>query len=105
MIREGTGIKPKINKKVIVNYKGSYFNGFEFANTSLLGHPDTLLVNGTAILPGLFEVLQLMKTGSKYKIYLPSELAFGTNPPPIAELKPNMVVVYELELMSIIDAE
>jgi FKBP-type peptidyl-prolyl cis-trans isomerase FklB len=102
VIKEGSGPTPKLDNKVIVNYSISLINGQEAANTKSLGHPDTLLLNKADILTGLIEGLQLMNTGSHYRIYLPTELAFGLKAPPLNGLKPNMVVIYDMSLIAIL---
>ncbi len=102
VIREGAGAKPKINEKVLVKYSGSLINGKEFANTFTLNRVDTLYFRKNEIMPGFFEALKIMKAGSRYKIYLPASLAFGNNPPPLDGLKPNMVVIFDIEIISII---
>jgi FKBP-type peptidyl-prolyl cis-trans isomerase FklB len=102
IIRKGSGANARAKNRIIVNYICTSINKIEFDNTYKAGHPDTILIDKEAILPGLFEGLQLMNAGSKYKLYIPSELAFGNIPLPIEGLKPNMVVIYDIELISIL---
>jgi len=102
VISKGTGVSPKLNEKVIIKFKGYTYNGLEFANSYTSNHPDTLIINKNKILPGLFEGLQLMKPGAKFKLFLPAALAFGSTASSINGVKQNMVIIYEMELLSII---
>ena len=102
VIEKGSGETPKLNDKVIIKFIGSTYNGIEFANSYKSGYYDTLIINKNNILPGLFEAFQLMKTGGKYKVFIPGGLAFGSNTPPINGVKPNMVIIYDIDLISIV---
>jgi FKBP-type peptidyl-prolyl cis-trans isomerase len=101
VIQEGKGAKPGINDLVLIHYKGFLTNGTEFINSYKQGHPDTIPLKGNDI-PGLYLALQKMRVGSIYKVYIPSKLGFGFNPPPFEGLKPNMVVIFEVELLSVV---
>jgi FKBP-type peptidyl-prolyl cis-trans isomerase FklB len=98
VIMQGKGNKIKENDHVVLHQKGLLIDGREFVNTFKTGKPDTMLCSKENILPGWYETLHLMNTGSKYKIYLPAELGFGINTQ-LAEIKPNMVVIFEIELL------
>jgi len=101
VIVQGNGIRIKENDNIVLHQKGLLIDEREFVNTFKTGKPDTMLFSKNNIIPGWYEALQLMKTGSKYRIYLPADLGFGIVTP-LPELKPNMVVIFEIELLSII---
>ncbi len=97
VIREGTGKIPKLKDTVITNYRGTLIDGTEFDNSYKRGQPATFPVNG--VIKGWTEALQLMKTGSKWQLFIPSDLAYGdrgTGP-----IGPNSVLIFELELLSV----
>jgi FKBP-type peptidyl-prolyl cis-trans isomerase FklB len=75
VLTEGTGAIPKSNDMVTVNYRGTLINGKEFDNSAKRGQPFKTPVN--RVVRGWTEALQMMKTGSKWEIYLPSGLAYG----------------------------
>jgi FKBP-type peptidyl-prolyl cis-trans isomerase FklB len=68
-------VKPKAEDTVVVNYVGSFIDGKEFENSVKSGKPATFVVTG--VIKGWSEVLQLMSVGSKWKVYIPSQLAYG----------------------------
>lgn len=90
--------KPRIVDTVKVNYAGSLINGTEFENSLKNGGPVTFPVNG--VIRGWQQVLQLMPKGATWKIYIPSELAYGENPPSY-NIPPNAVLIFELALLDI----
>jgi len=98
VITEGNGRIPTAEDIVIVDYVGRFIDGQEFANSVANGEPATFPVGG--IIPGWGEALQLMPEGSKWLVYIPSNLAYGEQgmPPAIA---PNSMLIFELELKSI----
>jgi FKBP-type peptidyl-prolyl cis-trans isomerase len=98
IITEGNGPIPKGTDNVSVNYRGTLIDGTEFDSSYKRNQPYAFKVEGSVI-KGWTEALELMKTGSKFEIYVPSELAYGQNgrPPVIA---PNAVLVFEMELLS-----
>jgi FKBP-type peptidyl-prolyl cis-trans isomerase FklB len=98
VITDGTGPIPTTNDEVSVNYRGTLIDGTEFDNSAKRGRPFTTKVQG-GIIKGWTEALQLMKTGSKWQIFIPSELAYGPNPPG-PTIPPNAVLIFEMELVS-----
>lgn len=90
--------KPKITDTVKVNYAGSLINGVEFENSLKNGGPVTFPVNG--VIRGWQQVLQLMPKGATWKIYIPTELAYGENPPNY-NIPQNAVLIFELALLDI----
>lgn len=98
VITEGTGRTPGNEDVVVVDYVGSFIDGQVFDSSIARGEPATFSVNG--IIPGWTEALQLMKEGSKWKLYVPAHLAYGeAGSPPVIE--PNTTLVFEVELKSI----
>lgn len=98
VIKEGSGEAPKPTDQVTVNYRGTLPDGKVFDSSYDRGEPATFPVNG--VIPGWVEALQLMKPGSKYKIYLPPALAYGENGAG-GDIGPNQALVFEVEMISI----
>jgi FKBP-type peptidyl-prolyl cis-trans isomerase len=96
---EGNGEKPTSESQVTVHYHGTLIDGTVFDSSVDRGEPATFGVN--QVIPGWTEVLQLMPAGSKWKAFIPSELAYGANPRPGGPIKPNMALIFEIELISI----
>ncbi len=103
VITQGTGQVPTLEDKVSVNFTGSLIDGTVFQSTKEMGHPAELPVKG--VIPAWTEILQMMKVGSKYKIYVPSELGYGERGEPRGGIKPNSVLIFEMELLSILPKE
>jgi FKBP-type peptidyl-prolyl cis-trans isomerase len=99
---KGAGPKPGPNDVVKLNYAGSFINGKEF--DSSLKHNEPLVMPVSQLIPGWMEALQLMPVGSKYKLVIPADLAYGENGlPPMIE--PNAVLVFDVELLGIEQAQ
>lgn len=98
IIKEGNGIKPNLNDSVKVRFLGVTIDGKIFINSDQYAYPGGQLW----IIPGCREGLQLMKSGSIYKFYLPTELAYGREPVPGDIVKINMAVIFEIELFSVV---
>jgi FKBP-type peptidyl-prolyl cis-trans isomerase len=75
ILKAGTGPKPKDTDVVVTNYRGTFIDGKEFDNSDKNGGPLRFPVN--AVIKGWSEALKLMPVGSKWEIYIPSELAYG----------------------------
>ena len=97
VIKAGTGAKPKADDTVTVNYKGSLIDGTEFDSSYKRGQPATFPVSG--VIKGWTEALQLMKTGSTYEVYIPSELAYGERGAGNV-IGPNSTLIFTVELIS-----
>jgi FKBP-type peptidyl-prolyl cis-trans isomerase FkpA len=95
--KEGTGPKPKATDTVKVNYLGTKIDGTKFDSSYDRGQPATFPLNG--VIKGWSEGLQLMPVGSKYKLFVPSDLAYGENGP--GQIGPNATLVFEVELLGI----
>ena len=98
VITEGKGDKPKADDTVEVNYKGTLIDGTEFDSSYKHGQSVTFPVNG--VIPGWTEALQLMPVGSKYQIFIPSDLAYGPGGTG-GVIGPNQALVFEVELVDI----
>ncbi|HEY4335619.1 MAG TPA: FKBP-type peptidyl-prolyl cis-trans isomerase [Puia sp.] len=99
IIKEGTGSKPALTDQVRVHYHGTLIDGRVFDSSVERGQPIELAVNG--VIPGWTEALQLMPVGSKWKLFIPSNLAYGDQQagPMIA---PGSTLVFDVELLDII---
>lgn len=97
ILTEGSGPKPNSQSKVSVHYRGTLVDGTEFDSSYKTGQPISFSVTG--VIPGWTEGLQLMNTGSKYKLFIPSELAYGENGS--GPIGPSEVLIFEVELVSI----
>ena len=95
--KEGTGPKPKATDTVKVNYLGTKIDGTKFDSSYDRGQPATFPLNG--VIKGWSEGLQLMPVGSKYKLFVPADLAYGENAP--GPIGPNATLVFEVELLDI----
>jgi len=98
IVKEGTGPKPAATDTVTVNYRGTLINGTEFDSSYKRGEPATFPVGG--VIKGWTEALQLMPVGSKWELYIPSDLAYGARGAG-ADIGPNATLVFEVELLSI----
>jgi FKBP-type peptidyl-prolyl cis-trans isomerase FklB len=97
VLKQGTGEQPSATDTVTVNYVGTLINGTEFDNSYKRGEPISFPLNG--VIRGWTEALQLMNTGSKYKLYLPQELGYGMNGH--GPIPGGSVLVFEVELLGI----
>jgi FKBP-type peptidyl-prolyl cis-trans isomerase FklB len=97
VIQEGQGPSPADTSLVTVHYTGTLIDGKVFDSSVQRGEPAQFPVNG--VIPGWTEALQLMKTGSKWMIYLPPQLAYGEYG--TGGIEPNSVLIFEVELISI----
>ena len=95
---EGSGDSPKETDKVTVHYHGTLIDGTVFDSSVERGQPATFPVNG--VIPGWVEALQLMKPGAKYKLFIPSNLAYGERGAG-GSIGPNATLIFEVELISI----
>ncbi|HKN77159.1 MAG TPA: FKBP-type peptidyl-prolyl cis-trans isomerase [Candidatus Acidoferrum sp.] len=99
ILKEGTGPKPTATDTVVCNYKGTLLDNTEFDSSYKRGQPATFPVTG--VIKGWTEALQLMPVGSKWQLFIPSDLAYGVRGGPGGGIGPNATLVFEVELMSI----
>jgi FKBP-type peptidyl-prolyl cis-trans isomerase len=96
--KEGTGPSPKPTDTVKVHYRGTLIDGTEFDSSYKRNEPAEFPVNG--VIRGWTEALQQMNVGSKWKVFIPSDLAYGDpGQPPV--IPPASVLIFEIELLSI----
>jgi len=100
VITEGTGPKPTAQDMVKTNYRGTFLNGEEFDSSYKRNEPATFSV--TKVIKGWTEALQLMKTGAKWQLFIPSELAYGVRGS--RNIPPNSTLIFEIELLEIVKA-
>ena len=98
VLTNGTGSTPIETDQVTVHYHGTLVDGTVFDSSVERGQPATFPVNG--VIPGWVEALQLMNVGSKYKLYIPSDLAYGESGAG-GSIGPNETLIFEVELLSI----
>ena len=98
VIKTGTGNSPKSTDEVTVHYRGTLIDGTEFDSSYRRGKPETLPVN--AVIPAWTEALQLMQVGTKWQLFVPSNLAYGERGAGQI-IGPNAVLIFEIELISI----
>ncbi|MGK2862879.1 MAG: FKBP-type peptidyl-prolyl cis-trans isomerase [Chitinophagaceae bacterium] len=101
VITEGTGLKPLAKDSVTVNYRGTLIDGTEFDNSYTRGEPITFPLN--RVIPGWTEGLQLMSVGSKYKLYIPYTLAYGSNDQ--GPIPGGSTLIFEVELLDVKQAK
>ncbi len=98
IITPGTGATPKATDTVVTHYTGTLIDGKVFDSSYKRNSPATFPVNG--VIKGWTEALQLMKTGAKWQLVIPSELAYGARGAG-ASIGPNQVLIFEIELLEI----
>jgi FKBP-type peptidyl-prolyl cis-trans isomerase len=94
----GTGVTPKASDTVVTHYRGTLLDGSEFDSSYKRGEPARFAV--TQVIPGWTEVLQLMKVGAKWQLFVPSNLAYGERSPG-PEIGPSSTLIFEIELLGI----
>jgi FKBP-type peptidyl-prolyl cis-trans isomerases 1 len=104
IITEGTGAKPKAGDRVKVHYTGKLFDGTEFDSSITRGEPAEFpLVSGEGgVIQGWVEGLQLMPVGSKYVIWIPTDLGYGMNTRDPNVIPFNSGLEFEIELLEIV---
>jgi FKBP-type peptidyl-prolyl cis-trans isomerase FklB len=97
ILNEGDGAKPTATDNVTCHYHGTLIDGTVFDSSVQRGQPASFPLN--MVIPGWTEALQLMPTGSKWRLYLPPHLAYGDRQAG-AHIKPNSTLIFEVELLS-----
>lgn len=98
IIKEGTGEKPTINDKVTTHYTGKLIDGTVFDSSVERGQPATFPVSG--VIKGWTEALQLMPKGSKWRLYIPYDLAYGERGAG-GKIGPYETLIFDIELLDI----
>jgi FKBP-type peptidyl-prolyl cis-trans isomerase FklB len=98
VLKSGNGKSPKLSSSVEAHYAGRLIDGTEFDSSYKRGKPQAFKVTG--VIKGWTEILQLMKEGDKWEVYIPSDLAYGErgSGPTIG---PNAALIFEMELISV----
>lgn len=99
VLTQGDGSKPAATDNVSVHYKGTTLDGKEFDSSYSRGAPATFPLN--RVIPGWTEGVQLMPEGSKYRFYIPSDLAYGTRGAG-RDIGPNATLIFDVELVKIV---
>jgi FKBP-type peptidyl-prolyl cis-trans isomerase FkpA len=99
VLRQGSGPRPKPTDSVRVNYKGTLLDGKTFDSSYDRGEPATFPLN--QVVPGWQEGIVLMPVGSKYRFWIPSNLAYGDKGTPGGPIGPNATLVFDVELLGI----
>lgn len=101
ILEEGSGPKPQVDDVVRVHYSGTLIDGTEFDSSHGRGEPVEFPLN--RVIPGWTEALQLMPVGSKWKLFIPQELGYGDRAPQGSKIKPFSTLVFEVELLDIVE--
>ena len=99
VIEEGNGPKPSMNSKVRVHYQGSLLNGEVFDSSIQRGEPLEFML--TQVIAGWTEGLQLMSVGSKYRLFIPAKLGYGSRGAGQA-IPPDAALIFDVELLAIV---
>ena len=97
ILTPGTGPKPTASDSVVCNYRGTLLDGTEFDSSYKRGQPTTFPVS--AVIKGWGEAVQLMPVGSKWQLFIPADLAYGSRGAP--GIGPESTLIFEVELLSI----
>jgi len=101
VLKEGSGPAPHIEDFVTCHYRGSLLDGAVFDDTATLGRPRTFAV--TSVVDGFEQALLRMRTGARWKIYVPAELGYGASGAG-SKVPPNSTLIFEVDLLSIAEA-
>lgn len=99
ILTEAEGARPSSTDNVTVHYHGTLIDGTVFDSSVERGTPASFGVH--QVIPGWTEALQLMNVGSKYRLHIPQELAYGANPHPGGPIEPFSALIFDVELLSI----
>lgn len=99
VLKKGNGEKPKATDKVKCHYHGTLINGTVFDSSVERGEPAVFGVN--QVIPGWVEALQMMETGSKWRLFIPSTLAYGEHGAS-ETIEPNSTLIFDVELLDIV---
>lgn len=99
IITSGSGVSPTATDEVTTHYHGTLIDGTVFDSSVDRGDPVSFGVG--QVIPGWTEALQLMKVGDKWRLFIPSDLAYGLTPRPGGPIGPNQVLIFEVELLGV----
>lgn len=98
VMKQGDGPKPTLTDRVKCHYHGTLIDGTVFESSVERGEPIDFAVNG--VIPGWTEALQMMPVGSKWRLYIPSNLAYGDQES--GKIKAGSTLIFEVELLQIL---
>lgn len=98
VLKSGTGKTPTASSTVVTHYRGSTLEGKTFDSSYERGAPATFPIRG--VIAGWTEALQLMKEGDKWKLFIPSKLAYGASGMP-PKIQPNEMLIFDIELIEV----
>jgi FKBP-type peptidyl-prolyl cis-trans isomerase FkpA len=101
VLRQGAGERPKPTDRVRVNYQGALLDGTVFDSSYERGEPAEFALN--QVIPGWTEGVAMMPVGAKYRFWIPGDLAYGPRGTPDGTIGPNATLVFDVELMAILD--
>lgn len=101
VITMGTGRKPNAEDRVKVHYTGTLIDGTEFDSSHKRGEPAVFGVG--QVIQGWVEGLQLMPAGSKWKLFIPSDLAYGPSGAPGGNIPPHSTLIFDVELLEVVE--
>ena len=99
ILEEGDGESPTASDRVQVHYEGRLLSDEVFDSSYERGEPATFPLN--RVIEGWTEGLQLMQEGSKYRFFIPADLAYGTTPPQGSPIPPGAVLIFDVELLDV----
>ena len=99
VLEEGDGPRPEAGDLVVVHYPGKLLDGTVFDSSEERGEPATFGV--TQVIPGWVEALQLMKAGSKWRLFIPSQLAYGPQGAG-GVIGPNQTLIFDVNLIKVV---
>ena len=99
VLTDSEGASPKSTDTVTVHYHGTLIDGTVFDSSVERDSPASFGVH--QVIPGWTEALQLMNVGSKFRLFIPQELAYGANPQPGGPIEPFSALIFDVELLSI----
>ena len=102
VLKEGNGTKPAISDRIRVHYTGKLIDGTIFDSSYNRNEPAEFGVG--QVIPGWTEAIQLMPVGSKYRVFIPQNLAYGAQAPQGSAIKPFSTLIFEVELLEILPA-
>lgn len=100
IIEEGDGDTPSMSDDVVVNYQGALIDGTIFDSSYDRGEPATFPMNG--VIPGFSGGLSKISEGGKVRIYIPSELGYGDNPPPQSPIPAGAMLIFDAEIIDVV---
>lgn len=99
VLRQGEGPKPAADDRVVVHYTGKLIDGTVFDSSEERGEPATFGV--TQVIPGWVEALQMMNAGSQWRLYIPSQLAYGPQGAG-GLIGPNQTLIFDVTLLEVV---